>query len=142
VKGGRRGRASPKGNGSVQQGSPRRPQVRLPDALEIETGESPFLRPVGCVQSGVEYKIRFKCPGTDAVAEALRPLPFARELPASEGFELRAAGSAAGMPDAWAKPEPGGLYFCDNGGAGRELLGLVVARLVRQFGVVTVAELE
>ncbi len=38
--------------------------------------------------------------------------------------------------------EPYGLYFCNNGGDGREMLGLIVARLVSRFGPVTIAELE
>jgi hypothetical protein len=46
------------------------------------------------------------------------------------------------MPDASVQAEPYGAYFCVFGGHGREILGLVVARLVSEFGPVTVAELE
>jgi hypothetical protein len=62
-------------------------------------------------------------------------------MPGGQEFELRAKPSA-GIPDAMMRVEPYGLYFCDYGGVGREILGLIVARLVSQFGPVTIAELE
>jgi hypothetical protein len=46
------------------------------------------------------------------------------------------------MPDATVQPAPYGVYFCDHGGHGREFLGVLVARLVSEFGAVTVTELE
>jgi hypothetical protein len=92
---------------------------------------------------GIEYTLQFDYPDPAAVVDGLRPLPFARELPPpSVGFELRAAGSDAAMPDATVQVEPYGLYFCDHGGAGRDLLGRVVACLVGRFGAVTISELE
>lgn len=94
-------------------------------------------------RTGVEYALRFASPSTAPVAAVLRRLPGARELPLpASGFELRADGSVSGMPDASVQAEPYGAYFCDHGGHGREFLGLVVARLVSEFGAVTVAELE
>ncbi len=38
--------------------------------------------------------------------------------------------------------EPCGAYFCDYGGTGREMLGLVIAHLVSLFGTVAVEEWE
>ncbi len=91
----------------------------------------------------VEYALRFASPGPTAVAAVLRRLPAARELPPpASGFELRVDDSANGMPDASVQTAPYGAYFCDYGGHGREFLGLVVARLISEFGAVTVAELE
>jgi hypothetical protein len=90
---------------------------------------------------GIEYTLRFPKPDGVAVADALRPLPFVRSMPEAEEFELRAQ-AAASMPDAVMRIESYGLYFCDNGGRGREMLGVIVARLVSRFGPVTIAELE
>ncbi len=92
---------------------------------------------------GVEYTLRFAHPDAASVSAVLRRLPVAHELsPSGSEFELRAVGTAGAIPDATARVESYGLYFCDYGGAGREFLGLVVARLVGEFGTVTVAELE
>jgi hypothetical protein len=92
---------------------------------------------------GIEYALKFASPSPAAVATVLRRLPASRELlPPASGFELRAETSSHGMPDATVQGAPYGAYFCDNGGRGREFLGLVVARLVSEFGAVTVAELE
>jgi hypothetical protein len=92
---------------------------------------------------GIEYKMQFTHTGTESVASILRRLPMVREVPADEGkFELRAGETQGTMPDATACVEPDGLYFCDCGGAGRQLLGVVIARLVSEFGPVTVADWE
>jgi hypothetical protein len=92
---------------------------------------------------GVEYTLRFAHPDGASVSAVLRRLPVAHELsPSGSEFELRAGRTAGAIPDATVRVEPYGLYFCDYGGAGREFLGLIVTRLVSQFGAVTVAELE
>jgi hypothetical protein len=92
---------------------------------------------------GIEYTLRFTYPEAAAVASVLRCLPLTRELPSPwVGFELRSPVSVGDMPDASVQVEPYGVYFCDNGGHGRELLGAVLARLVAEFGAVTVSELE
>ena len=46
------------------------------------------------------------------------------------------------MPDATARSEPYGAYFCDNGGSGHAYLGQVIASLVSEFGAVQIEELE
>jgi hypothetical protein len=95
------------------------------------------------MRMGIEYALRFASPGPATVSVVLQRLPAARELPPpASGFELRADGSTDGMPDASVRPAPDGACFCDYGGRGQEFLGLVVARLVRAFGTVAVAELE
>jgi hypothetical protein len=92
---------------------------------------------------GLEYGLRFTSPGPAAVAAVLRSLPATRELaPPASGFELRADATAPGIPDASVQAAPYGAYFCDNGGHGAEFLGVLLARLVSEFGAVTVAELE
>jgi hypothetical protein len=92
---------------------------------------------------GIEYTLRFDHSDMALVADAVRNLPSCLErVPPYNGFELRTGGSSTGMPDAFMQVEPYGVYFCDNGGAGREFLGVVVASLVSHFGTVTIAELE
>jgi hypothetical protein len=46
------------------------------------------------------------------------------------------------LPDAEVRIEPYGVYFCSNGGAGRERLGVLIASLVDRFGLVTIADWE
>ena len=64
--------------------------------------------------------------------------------PAANGidFELLSPETTGPVPDALLSIEPGGLSFCDNGGAGRRFLGAIIVDLVGQFGPVTVSERE
>jgi hypothetical protein len=89
---------------------------------------------------GIEYRLRFVAPDVESAAVVLRCLPGAREgAPPGRRFELDAG---TGGPQALVELEPGGAYFRDHcGGAGRALLGEVVARLAGAFGPVTVEEL-
>jgi hypothetical protein len=92
---------------------------------------------------GIEYTLRFTYPDAASVSAVLRQLPVTHEQSSSAGaFELRSAGNVGGMPDAVTCIEPYGLYYCDNGGSGREFLGLVITRLVGVFRTVTIAPLE
>jgi hypothetical protein len=88
---------------------------------------------------GTEYAIRFEHAGPESVNVVLRRLRMAQAT--SQGFELRAT-QTDGMPDAFIRIEPNGLYYCDNGGAGKEFLGVLIARMVSEFGPVTVADWE
>lgn len=91
---------------------------------------------------GIEYSFRFAYPSEDAVVTALRRIEPVRELTSvPKSFELRVQ-SADTVPDASMQIEPYGLYFCDYGGKGREMMGLVLTRLVSEFGEVTIHELE
>ena len=87
---------------------------------------------------GIEYRLTFEAPNAEAVAAVLRRLPASRESDAEPGrFDL----GESEWPEAVVQVEQGGAYYCDNcGGRGRELLGVVVARLVAVFGPVTVTE--
>lgn len=92
---------------------------------------------------GIEYRLQFSSPDSEAVAAVLRRLPAAREASSpSHRFELGPGAAEREWPQATVEFAPGGLHFCDNcGGAGRALLGEVIARLVSAFGVVIVDEL-
>jgi hypothetical protein len=90
---------------------------------------------------GIEYRLRFVASDPAVVAEVLQRLPDARAaMPPGSGFEYGSA--AGGWPQASAAAVAGGAYFCDHcGGAGRAVLGELVARLASAFGPVTVEEL-
>jgi hypothetical protein len=90
---------------------------------------------------GIEYHLRFAAPDPSAVADVLRRHPAAREVkPPGLQFEFGSADD--GWPEATAHAEADGAYFCDHcGGTGRALLDEVVARLVSEFGAVTIEEL-
>lgn len=92
---------------------------------------------------GFEYRIAFAYTQRDQVVRELSRLPSAIVASAdSQTIEFRMDSQRDGMPDAMASVEDYGLYFCDNGGAGRDCLGRVVARLTSCFGLVQVSELE
>ncbi len=92
---------------------------------------------------GIEYKLRFIPSSAESIAFSLRQLPGAVQLSAHAGrFEFRSERTTGSMPDAMAAIEADGLYFCDNGGAGKQFLGVVIARLVSEFGLVIVSEWE
>ncbi|WP_165228174.1 hypothetical protein [Aquisphaera insulae] len=91
---------------------------------------------------GVEYRLRFAHTDGDVVASVLRRLPQLRALASPGAFELRLAGPSEGPPDASLQVEPCGVCFCWYGVAGREFLGTVIARLVSEFGPVTVEDWE
>lgn len=57
-------------------------------------------------------------------------------------IELRSAENIpSSMPEAFLRVEPYGVYYCSNGVLGWEYLGRVTAKLVGEFGAVTVVEL-
>jgi hypothetical protein len=92
---------------------------------------------------GMEYKLQFEFPNAESVTTVLRRLPMVREAQRTTlDFEFRVAENSGSMPDALARIEQDGLYFCDFGGMGRQFLGILVARLVSEFGPVTVADFE
>ena len=90
---------------------------------------------------GSEYRLRFQNADKGDVIDSLGHLQDAK-LISPEELEFRATGNSSRMPDATVKAEPGGLYFCDHGGAGRDYLGRVVAKLLSAYGSVTVQEYE
>lgn len=91
---------------------------------------------------GIEYKLQFAAPDADSVSALMSRLPSAREsLTKTHWFELATKAFDRDMPDAFVRVEPDGAYFCDKGGAGKEFLGILVARLASELGTVTATEL-
>lgn len=89
---------------------------------------------------GIEYRLRFTSPTPEEVATVLSLLP-AISGPGPDGiFEVRVSQSE--MPDATMRIERCGAYYCYYGGAGREMLGVFIERLVSRFGSVTVEDWE
>ena len=91
---------------------------------------------------GIEYRLRFAASNADEVTAIVGRLPCARRMGSSDSFELHAPGTASTGPDATFQVEPCGAYYCWHGGSGREILGLLIARLVDRFGAVTVEDWE
>jgi hypothetical protein len=92
---------------------------------------------------GFEYSLKFAGSNRDSIEEVLAKCPGSMKT-SFEGqtrFEFREALNHGEMPNATTFAEAGGVYFCDHGG-GIVFLGSVVARLVEQFGPLTVAERE
>jgi hypothetical protein len=54
------------------------------------------------------------------------------------GVEFRSDPTRSGMPDAIAVVQHDGVYLCVNGGDGRIFLGQAIARLVANFGRLTI----
>lgn len=108
------------------------PQIRLLRALGIKQGKI----------MGIEYSIQFNNSNPTEVEKIIGRLAHCPKKTTETAFEFRANTSSEGMPDATIMLTSGGLYFCDNGGRGREFLGRVVAALTSSFGVVTIQELE
>ncbi len=92
---------------------------------------------------GIEYRLQFTAPDAATVVSVLQRLPMVQKVAGDEPmFELRTEQTTDTMPDAVVSLQPDGIYFCDNRGSGKQLLGVLIARLVSEFGPVTVAEWE
>jgi hypothetical protein len=92
---------------------------------------------------GMEYKLRFAFSNVSSVDAVLRRLPGVREVSRTNvEFEFRSAENSGSLPDASAHVEQDWLYFCVYGSMGRQFFGDTIARLVSEFGPVTVADLE
>ena len=91
---------------------------------------------------GIEYEIRFEYPNQDALDSFLRSVARFDRIDAKfASYEFRDPGNPGPMPDASAKIELDGIYFCDHGGKGQEIRDDIVKRLRATFGEVTIAEL-
>jgi hypothetical protein len=92
---------------------------------------------------GFEFHISFAYQDQPTLRAKLERLPGARLVKLSEGtIELRSPQNASSMPDATINLLPEGLYFCDHGGYGREILVVVVALLSNEHCPLTLEELE
>ena len=88
----------------------------------------------------IEYRLRFSSSTHEEVAILLAHLPTVSGPHADGNFEVRVSPSE--MPDAELRIEPCGAYYCYYGGKGREMLGVLIERLVSRFGPVTVEDWE
>ena len=91
---------------------------------------------------GIEYSIEFSAANSAEVENIIDTLNHCQHNSKYSSFELRKTVSSEGMPDATIHLISGGLYFSDNGGYGQEFLGKLIAKIVSNFGVVTIQEIE
>jgi hypothetical protein len=93
---------------------------------------------------GIEYKLSFTGATPSDLDKILRSLPsFDKILPAYDSYEFRSAGnSKTDMPDAEAKIETSGLYFCDYGGQGKVILSTLLSILSTRYGNVEASDYE
>jgi len=89
---------------------------------------------------GIEYRLRFSRPTPDDVASVVARQPGASNS-APNTFDLR-LDSQGTMPDATARIEADGLYYCSYRTAGGAILGCLIAALVNRFGPVTIEDWE
>ncbi len=88
---------------------------------------------------GTEYRLSFTCTDLPALSARLQRLRGASVT--TDGIEVRRAATGA-MPDATITLDSDGLYFCDFGGSGREVLGDAIAALLGHVDSVRIALLE
>lgn len=84
----------------------------------------------------IEYHIRFARSSDGELDGAIRSLPFFRNYDVRYqlyNFRLDGDNSGPGMPDAHAKIEPDGVYFCDNGGPDVTRIKEALIAVGRQF---------
>ena len=91
---------------------------------------------------GIEYLIHFKHFESDEVEKIISRVAHCQKSEKDLSFQLRKAAASEDWPDATVKRLPEGLYFCDHGGHGGELLGRLITAMISHFGAVTIQELE
>jgi hypothetical protein len=85
---------------------------------------------------GIEYQIRFARPSEPVLDRAIRSLPFFRDY--DDNYQLYNLwldrnDSRPGMPDAHAKIEASGIYFCDNCGPDVSCIRESLMTIAQQF---------
>jgi hypothetical protein len=91
---------------------------------------------------GIEYKFRFSFSDIRQVEQVLDSITSFSRFDARYGFyEFRNAAGASVIPDVHVRIETYGLYVCDNGGAGREIIADLSQQVARAFGEVVSEEL-
>lgn len=91
---------------------------------------------------GNEYRLRFDCEDPSAVILNLSRLRAASSSDDQRELVFREANMRDSWPDATFRLEPSGAYFCDHGGNGQAILGLVISRLMSLVHRVTIEEYE
>jgi len=91
---------------------------------------------------GIEYQLRFSYRGISELESILRSAPSFENFEPNIGlFNFRSPSNRAGMPDAWARIESGGLYFSANSNEGKQVLRGLLDRIGAAFGPPEVEEL-
>lgn len=95
------------------------------------------------IRMGSEYKIIASLPSEEDAERILRNASHGASHKRDDGYEYRSSENQGSVPDAYAKREPDGFYFCayDLHGISAEALGFIVAS-VAGFGPVQVEALE
>jgi hypothetical protein len=91
---------------------------------------------------GIEYKLRFAISNFGQVESLLHTMSSLSRFEAiSALYEFRSPHNANQIPDAFVKIESDGLYFCDNGGEGQQILKDLSQKIAREFGVFVLEDL-
>jgi hypothetical protein len=91
---------------------------------------------------GIEYKLRFTFSDFGQVESLLQAMSHLSRFEAiSALYEFRSPCNINKMPDAFVKIESDGLYFCDNGGEGQQILEELSQKITRRFGAVVLEDL-
>ena len=92
---------------------------------------------------GFEYTLRFTYNSQDDLDKLLRQSEsFTQVEPLFGGYQYRSEHNQVGMPDAEARIQDSGLYFCDNGGHGAWILRELIANLLTEYHEITIAKLD
>jgi hypothetical protein len=91
---------------------------------------------------GVEYKFQFSFSDIRQVENFLGSVDSFSRFDANYGFyEFRNTCGAGVIPDVHVKIETYGLYVCNNGGAGHEIIADLSKQIAMTFGGVVQEEL-
>jgi hypothetical protein len=91
---------------------------------------------------GIEYKLRFAFSDSGQVESLLQTMPSLSRFEASLAlYEFRSSQNINKMPDAFVKIESDGLYFCDNGGEGEQILEALIQKITQEFDVISIEDL-
>ncbi len=93
---------------------------------------------------GIEHKILFEGATSIDLDRLLRAeSSFVEFKPQYGSYEFRSKGSSKdSMPDAEARIETNGLYFCDYGGEGSRILANLINTLSAHYGKIEKREYE
>ncbi len=90
---------------------------------------------------GFEYRITIERVAAEDLDRLLREVSgFAGIEQEFDGYTFRTDDNTGKMPNAEARLEPGGLYFCDYGG-GEPYLSAVLMSCLAEYGEVAVSKL-